>query len=116
MTRWSLSWSRASKPRRRCKDEGAQDVEQPQEDVLWVPPAEPAGGQGADAVHAADHREGFGAQHRVLPAYREIGRQVCGQENEVQAADKIGPRHNEKGTMAHRLSEHRTHRGPGPGT
>ncbi len=63
--------------------EGAQDVEEPQKDVLGVPAAEPAGCKRAEAVHAADHRESFGAQHRILPADRQIGRQVGGEEDEI---------------------------------
>jgi hypothetical protein len=50
-----------------------QNVEEAQQNVLRVFAAEPAGKQRAHGVHAADHRDGFGAQHRVLPADRQIG-------------------------------------------
>ena len=95
----------------RREDAGAQDVEQPQQDVLGVARAKPARRQRADAVHAADDRQGLGAQHRVLAADREIGRQMRRQKDEVEAAHKIGARHDEKRPVPHRLAEHLAHRG-----
>src|SRR4029079_4528417 len=89
---------------------GAQNVEQPQENVLRVASPEPPGGQGADAVHAADHRDCHGAEHRALAADREISRQVCRQEDEVEAAYEIRTRHHDDGAMTSRVADCLAHR------
>ena len=91
------------------EDEGAQDVEEAQQDVLRVASAEPAGGERTDTVHATDHRQRLGAQHRVLAADRQIRREVRRQEHEVEAADEIGCRHHYERPVARGLPKHLAH-------
>jgi hypothetical protein len=64
----------------------------------YRPPSQPAASEPMQFV-PPDHREGLRAQHRVLPADRQVGWQVRGEEDEVQAADEIGPRHDEEGSL-----------------
>ena len=71
--------------------------------------AKPAGDQRADRTHAADGRERRSAQHGVLTAQREIGGQVSGEENQIQAANEIGGRHHKERPVPHGLAEHLTH-------
>ena len=67
---------------------GARQIDERQEDRLGIALADYSGGERSDDVAEPDQRERPGAEARVEPEIGEVGREMRGDEGELEAADE----------------------------